>query len=39
MTIAFDIARPMPRRGVALALAGLALLGFPAVLDLPTRLV
>ncbi len=39
MIIALDFARPLPLRGAALALAGLALLGLSAVADLPTRLV
>ena len=39
MTIAFDIARPLPKRGALLAAGALALLAAPVFLDLPTRLV
>lgn len=39
MTIAFDFARPLPRRGALAAAAALALLAVPAFVDLPTRLV
>jgi len=39
MTIAFDFTRPLPVRGAAVALAGLALVGLPVVAELPTRLV
>ncbi len=39
MTIAFDFARPLPRRGAFAASAALALLAVPAFVDLPTRLV
>lgn len=39
MTIAFDFARPLPRRGALAVAAALALLAVPALVDLPTRLV
>ena len=39
MTIAFDFARPLPRRGALAATAALSLLAVPALVDLPTRLV
>lgn len=39
MTIAFDFARPLPRRGALAAAAALALLAVPAFVDVPTRLV
>jgi conjugative transfer signal peptidase TraF len=39
MKIAFDLARPLPRRGAAAAATALALLALPAIVDLPTRLV
>ena len=39
MTIRFDFARPLPRRGALAAAAAVALLAVPATVDLPTRLV
>lgn len=39
MTIAFDFARPLPRRGAFAAASALALIAMPAFMDLPTRLV
>jgi conjugative transfer signal peptidase TraF len=39
MTIRFDFARPLPRRGALVVAAAVSLLMVPAVFDPPTRLV
>ena len=39
MTIAYNFARPLPRRGAVIAAAALALIAVSAFVDLPTRLI